>query len=365
MSNKDSFKEIDIGQFRLDRQNPRLPEQIKGKDARAVLNWMLSDATLIDLMASIAENGFFPGEPIIAMNDGNGYVVIEGNRRLAALMLLADPELATVSPKAVSSLAEVARNKNSLPQKIWVYVVADRNEVSNYLAFRHVTGVKSWPVISKARYLNGLYLKKPDKSPEIFKELAKEIGSKASYVRRLLVGYQVFELIQSRKFYGISGLDEENFDLSLITDALTMQPAIAEYVGINTETPLPFDELKHDRLKEVSEWLYARLPNDRTRVGDGRNLRILNRVIQNADALQAFAKGEKNLVEAAELTDLADENIRLYLSRAMQNLVEAQKIVHRSSSPDRNDKRVVEEIIASAELIYRALNSKYLENSQG
>ena len=75
MNNKDSFREIDIGQLKLDRQNPRLPEQIKGKDTRAVLNWMLSDATLIDLMASIAENGFFPGEPIIAMNDGNGHVV--------------------------------------------------------------------------------------------------------------------------------------------------------------------------------------------------------------------------------------------------------------------------------------------------
>ena len=127
-------------------------------------------------------------------------------------------------------------------------------------------------------------MNKPDKSPEIFKELAKEIGSKASYVRRLLVGYQVFELIQSRKFYDIAGLEEENFDLSLITDALTMQPAIAEYVGINSDTPLPFDELKHDKLKEVTEWLYAKLPNGRTRVGESRNLRTLSRVIKNSDA---------------------------------------------------------------------------------
>ncbi|HNX76650.1 MAG TPA: hypothetical protein PLM07_12605 [Candidatus Rifleibacterium sp.] len=365
MNNKDSFKEIDIGQLKLDRQNPRLPEQIKGKDTRAILNWMLSDATLIDLMASIAENGFFPGEPIIAMNDGNGHVVIEGNRRLAAIMLLAEPELATISPKAVYGLSEIARSKNSLPEKIWVYVVADRSEVGNYLAFRHVTGVKSWPVISKARYLNGLYLNKPDKGPEVFKELAKEIGSKASYVRRLLVGYQVFELIQSRKFYDIAGLEEENFDLSLITDALTMQPAIAEYVGINSEAPLQFSELKHDKLKEVTEWLYAKLPNGRTRVGESRNLRTLSKVIKNSDALQAFARGEKSLSEAAELTDLADENIRLYLSRAMQNMAEAQKIVHRSCHPDKSDKRVVEEIIDSAELILKALSGKLREQYQG
>ena len=144
-----------------------------------------------------------------------------------------------------------------------------------------------------------------------------------------------------------------------------MQPAIAEYVGINSEAPLQFSELKHDKLKEVTEWLYAKLPNGKTRVGESRNLRILSRVIKNSDALQAFARGEKSLAEAAELTDLADENIRLYLSRAMQNMVEAQKIAHRSNSPDKNDKKIVEEIIASAELIYRALNRKYLENSQG
>ncbi|MBU1105390.1 MAG: ParB/RepB/Spo0J family partition protein [Candidatus Riflebacteria bacterium] len=365
MNKQAIFNEVKIGQLKLDRQNPRLPEKLKGSDDKTILNWMLSDATLIDLMASIAENGFFPGEPIIAINDGNGYVVIEGNRRLAAIRLLATPELAVVSPKAVETLSVTARQKNSIPEKVWLYIVENRNEVGNYLAFRHVTGVKSWPVISKARYLNSLFLQRTEKSPDVYKYLAKEIGSKASYVRRLLIGYQAFELIQSRKFYNISDLDEENFDLSLITDALTMHPAIAEYMGVSTETDWPLQELKNDKLKQVTEWLYSKLANGRTRVGESRNLRVLNKVVQSPNAVQAFASGEKTLSEAAEMTDFADENIRLYLSRAMQNMAEAQKIVHRSSHPDKSDKRVVEEIIDSAELILKALNGKLREQYQG
>jgi transcriptional regulator with XRE-family HTH domain len=236
--------------------------------------------------------------------------------------------------------------------------------VENYLAFRHVTGVRQWPVISKARYLNHLYQQKPVKNVSVYKELAKEIGSKASYVRRLLTGYKAFEIIQSRKYYNISELDEENFDLSLITDAITMHSAIAEFMGIDMESEIPFENVNHERLKEVTEWLYQKLSNGKTRIGDSRNLRVLNKVIQNIEARDSFIRGEKNLKEAAELTDFADENIRLYLTKALQNLVEAQKIIHRSTNPDNNDKKVADEIIDSAELISRTITKKIREKEK-
>jgi len=355
------FIEVDIINLKLDELNPRLPERLKGAPERDVLNWMLSDATLIDLMASISENGFFSGEPIIAIPDGNDFIVIEGNRRLSAVKLLANPEYATTSPKAVETISREARENNNIPTSLWVYVVSERQEVENYLAFRHVTGVKQWPVISKARYLNNLYRQKTNRDTSAYKELAKEIGSKASYVRRLLTGYEAFEIIQSRRYYNIPDLDEENFDISLITDAITMHSALAEYMGIDMESTKPFEGVKPERLKEVTEWLYQKLSNGKTRIGENRNLRVLNKVIQNIEARESFISGEKSLKEAAELTDLADENIRLYLNKALQNLVEAQKIVHRSSNPDRNDRKIADEIIDSAELISRAITKKLRE----
>jgi hypothetical protein len=361
MASNINFIEVKIPNLLLDPLNARLPERLRGANDKEVLNWMLADATLIDLMASIAENGFFPGEPIIGIADGKNYIVIEGNRRLAAIKLLNNPELATVSPKSVLSLSEEAAKLNHIPQKVWIYVVSGRHEVENYLGFRHVTGVKQWPVISKARYLNHLYEQKEDKTYETYKELAREIGSKAPYVRRLLTGYKAFELIQNRKYYNIPDLDEENFDLSLITDAITMHSALSNYMGVDMESDKPFENIDQERLREVTFWLYEKLSNGKTRVGDNRNLRVLNKVILNIEARDAFRAGEKTLKEAAELTDIVDENIRLYLNKALQNLTEAQKIVHRSSSPNKSDRDIAEEIIDSADLIRRAISKKLRE----
>jgi ParB-like chromosome segregation protein Spo0J len=117
MTISSKFIEVDIQSLKLDHSNPRLPERLKGAVDKEVLNWMLSDATLIDLMASISENGFFSGEPIIVIPENQSYIVIEGNRRLAAIKLLANPGLAEISPRAVESLSNDAKAKNHIPQK--------------------------------------------------------------------------------------------------------------------------------------------------------------------------------------------------------------------------------------------------------
>lgn len=358
---KSSFVEINVENLRLDPINPRLPERLKEANEKDVLNWMLSDATLVDLMASISENGFFSGEPIIAIKEDSSYIVIEGNRRLAAVKLLSKPHIATVSPKAVESLAEEAAQHNNIPKKLWVYLVKSRRDVENYLGFRHVTGVKQWPVISKARYLNQLYEQRPVKTVALYKELAKEIGSKASYVRRLLVGYKAYEIIQSKRFFNIQELSEDVFDISLITDALTMNSAIAEYVGVDLVLDDPFQNMDLKKLTEVTKWLYERLPNGKTKIGENRNLRILNKVLQSTEARDAFVNGYKSLQEAAELTDSIDENIRLLLSKSLQNLIEVQKIIHKSNKPGKDDLRIADEISESASVIFRSLNRKFRE----
>ena len=67
-----------IDQLHFDPLNPRVPELVDGTNEEQVLRWMLSDASLLDLMGSIAEHGYFPGEPLLlAPRDGGGYTVVE------------------------------------------------------------------------------------------------------------------------------------------------------------------------------------------------------------------------------------------------------------------------------------------------
>lgn len=363
MTETSNYTSILINELYLDPENPRLPERLKNAEEKDVLNWMLSDATLIDLMASIAENNFFNGEPILAVKENNRYIVVEGNRRLAAIKLLKNPQIATTSPKSVKAVSDIAVQKNNIPNKIWVYVCKDRNESLNYLAFRHVTGVKQWPLISKARYLYKLFKEKKQIDYNVYKELAREIGSKGAYVKKLLTGFQAYLLIQSKNFFGIQDLDEDNFDLSLISEVISEQPTVAEYLGIDTNEDKPFENLKLDKLEEVTKWLYQITETGSTRVGDNRNLRLLTKILKHEEAKKAFIEDGKSIKEAAELTDLTDENIRIYLRNANLNLIDVQRIIHKAKLPNKKDIDLIEEILNSAELISSVIKKKMRANS--
>jgi hypothetical protein len=352
-----SFMPVLTSNLELDPENPRLPERLKTKDTteKDVLNWMLEDATLIDLMASIAENGFFPGEPIIVIKNtsNKNYIVIEGNRRLAAVKLLQDPSLAGVSTKSVHEISNIAFQNKHVPIDLMVFVAISRDSVDNYLGFRHVTGVKQWPTISKARYLYRLFKSRPY-FDGIFKELAREIGSKGVYVRRLIYGYELFLKIKGKNYYGLD-LEEESFDLSLITDAAVNYSAIADYMGFDTKTIDPVQSLSDDKFEEVVKWLYKTDQSGKTKVGETRNLRVLNKVLQSPRAKKIFIEEDKSLFEAAQYTDLMDESIRTFLKNAYNNIVEAQKQVHLSENPTSEDIQLCDDIIASSELIQSRL----------
>jgi hypothetical protein len=46
-----------------------------------------------DIAESIATRGFFPNEPLLAIKEDGKLIVVEGNRRLAALKALKEPGL--------------------------------------------------------------------------------------------------------------------------------------------------------------------------------------------------------------------------------------------------------------------------------
>jgi ParB-like nuclease domain len=358
------IERIAIDKLKLDPNNPRLPLRLKDKEEKYVIDWMLNDASLIDLMASITENGFFEGEPLIGIRDKSEVIIIEGNRRLAAVKLLNNPDLATSNKTTIANLISTEKAISNIPKEINVYLCKSREEVANYLGFRHVSGVKQWPVIAKARYLVQLYEdpSRDKNDPNIYKELAKEIGSKASYVRRLLFGYKLFEKIQENKFYNIKDIEsEEDFSLSLITDAATMHSTIADYLGFDLSDTDPMKTVKEDKLEEVTKWLYQVQGNGFTRVRENRELRILNKVLQNDLAKEAFITGNKTLKEAAELTEITDESITYCIAIGLSNLRDAQAVVHKSIAPTQTDINNLQEISSITKLLIAVLGDRFTE----
>ena len=151
------FKNIALDDLKLDSKNPRLPKSKQGKDEKSIIQWMLMEAATVELMMAIGENDFFAGEQLLVVEhkeQSGKYIVIEGNRRLTAVKLLSNPDLTEkVKREKVNKICEEARFK---PEMIPCLIFDDENEILKYLGFRHITGIKSWRLLEKARYLNDL-----------------------------------------------------------------------------------------------------------------------------------------------------------------------------------------------------------------
>src|SRR5690606_28260269 len=91
-----------------------------------------------------------------------------------------------------------------------------------------------WKLLEKARYLFDLWQSQYSNLSlnEASRELAKSIGSRKEYVKRILIGYQIFYKIEDEAFYKIPGLDDTTFYFNYIADSLN-KIHIADYLGIN------------------------------------------------------------------------------------------------------------------------------------
>ena len=83
--------------LQLDRLNPRLVLAGGKKPTdKQIINLLYQEDELSELLSSIAANGYLDFEPLVVLDEGSdeAYTVLEGNRRLAAVRLIKDPELA-------------------------------------------------------------------------------------------------------------------------------------------------------------------------------------------------------------------------------------------------------------------------------
>jgi hypothetical protein len=313
----------------FDSLNPRLPNYLNKGDDGEVIEWMLKEANIVELMGSIGEQGYFDGEPLIVVpykTKSKHFEVVEGNRRLTAVKLLLNPELALTRKAAVLDAAKTAGHK---PTELPVLIFNNRDEVLRYLAYRHITGIEPWNPLQKARYLKQLASSgdfKKLKKEELRRRLAKEIGSNSNYVARLLAGLAVYEAIEDSNFFDIAGLDEKTISYSVLTTALTYD-ALSKHIGLKGPTDEEVKGLAKKELKELTSWLFEKNSESQTRLGESRNLQKLARVVVEPKALEKFRAG-RPLAEADLLTSGPVEAFRTSLSEAKARLETARDCVH-------------------------------------
>ena len=310
-------KDLDLDQLLLDEENPRLPTTV-ARDQTAMINYIARTTSIAEIMSAIAENDYFPGEPLIVVPaPASKYIVVEGNRRLTALKILSKPELAARSRK----LREIAENATYKPVKIPCVVFNNRAEVINYLGYRHITGVKQWEPLAKARYIAlyfNDYTEKKLAPHARYTEVARGIGSQAPYIKRQLDGLAVYESAEKAGFFGIDGLDEENISFSLISTAVGYE-SVLDYLATCEHPFVDPTCLRKRHVEYVVRWMFEANENGETVLGDSRNIQKLAIILADDTATAKLAEGY-SLDRAYGLTKGVSEDFAGILA-ATENLI--------------------------------------------
>ncbi len=154
---------LKIDQLLLDSENPRL---LKTSNQRDVLQKILDDQgeKLFQLAQDIHSEGLSPIDTLLVLKEKKGssrFIVLEGNRRLAALKFLANPTVLT-SLHLKSSLQKrfetLAKTfKKSQVEPIRCFEVPNREEGAKWIYLRHTgenegRGVVGWTGLATSRF---------------------------------------------------------------------------------------------------------------------------------------------------------------------------------------------------------------------
>jgi hypothetical protein len=154
--------EIPVEKLLLDLNNPR--HDVLENQTDALREMIIDQADkLVNLARDIIEKGINPSElTIVTPDDGSidEYVVLEGNRRLAALKLLTNPSLADLGkkPSVGKFFDESASKFNENPIDVVRCVVFDhRDDATHWIELKHTgqnkgIGVVEWDSESVARF---------------------------------------------------------------------------------------------------------------------------------------------------------------------------------------------------------------------
>lgn len=150
------FEEISVTDLILDGKNPRFEGDNEASNRKCIERLLEEDRNgVIELAKDIVELGAVnPSDLPIVLPENDEKVVLEGNRRIAALKLLARPDLA---PEAFVKEFERIGDGAEAPPKVWCLIVENRDEAKPWLERKHIRdnggkGVVHWTPKQQQRF---------------------------------------------------------------------------------------------------------------------------------------------------------------------------------------------------------------------
>lgn len=334
-------EEVALGDLYFDDQNPRLSADDLGSQ-EAIVRALWREYSVDELVQSLAANGFFRHEPLLATEEDGRLVVVEGNRRLAALKLLTDPEIAErVGATQLPGISDERR-----AELLIVPVLRrSRAELWQFVGYKHVNGPQEWGSFAKAQYIEEVHRTYGVSLDEI----ANIIGDKNLTVRRL---YRAAAVLRQAEEHDIWRVEDRSggkrFAFSHLYTGLNLS-GIRGYLGIEDDTPAdassPIPEDHHPQLGKILTWLYgSQAQNEEPRLrSQNPDLRRLDAIVRDELAVVALDTGRE--ISVAYDISLGDAKIfRDSLVEGKASLQRARGTVETGYDGNATDRELANEV---------------------
>lgn len=363
VSNPNRIVDIPVEQLRLDPQNARLGWRVDGDSQEELLSILWTEMAVDEVAWSIAENGFFRSEPLFVIVQNSNetvrerqtFIVVEGNRRLASVLLLCDERLR--KQVGATDLPPINESRRTELSELPAIIYPSRKTLWTTVGFRHINGIKPWDSFSKAQYVAEVH----ETYSIPLEEIAERIGDRHATVRRLYRGYKVLEQAESRELFDREDRVRNRFYFSHLYTALD-QREFQEFLGLDADTslrPNPVPESRLGALSELMIWLYGKRsegiePVVRTQNPD---LNTLRRVISKERSLSALRSGYS--LERSHQIAIGDRKLfRDALTSAKVELQNAKATVTTGYGGEEDLMEIALDITSVAESIMREMEEK-------
>ena len=305
----------------FDRRNSRLVEMnISDSTPDDEIMQMLWDTMDVEeVVHSIAVSGFFLHEPLIVAWEEGKQIIIEGNRRLAAVHILLRTTLAAKINAQASNLNPDARM--ALAEVPVIY--GSRESVWRYLGFKHINGPAKWSSYAKACFVARIHRE----HNESLDAIAHQIGDTHRTIHRLFRGLMVIEQAERMKVFNRNDRYINHFSFSHLYIGLGYE-GISGFISVSTEDDESRDPVPEDRQEELGElllWLYGNRRDRIPPVVQWQNLQLkqLDIVVAHDEALATLRAGH-SLEYALTISQAPAKRFRKSLLTAKQVLQQAQ-----------------------------------------
>ncbi|MDH0116792.1 hypothetical protein N7379_20075 [Rhizobium pusense] len=267
--------EVSVDLLHFDVTNPRFTPDKRPTDNTdaSIIEKLAATADLSELTRSISTSGYINIEPMVVVVRDNTLVVLEGNRRLAALKALRSKSLAAAakvsSPNVEKSVADTF-------ESILVFRVEKEEDARELIGFKHINGPQSWDAYAKAVFAARWLMSQPNEGGLTLQNIADRMGDNHATIHRMVTAYFVLQQAEDQGVYSIDDRVKKSFSFSHLYTGLSY-PEFTDYLGMRrpsrNEDPdkIPVSEENKPKLRQLLVWLYGSKSEDVAPVVQSQN----------------------------------------------------------------------------------------------